>query len=665
MKKMSPRDRALGMDRPITRRDFLNGMAIGTAALACEPLIASAASGDPAATSQAAQAAGSPAASPAAQDVLGYYPPLLTGMRGSHPGSFEAAHALRDGAIPPSPTDTGEDYDLIVVGAGISGLAAAHFYRAHVGGGGRILILDNHDDFGGHAKRNEFNLDGHLNLANGGTLEIDSPRPYGPVAAGLLRTLGVDVAALARTTQHLKFYDHLGLRGGAFFDRETFGADKLVVGIGMDDFDPDALAQAPLSARARRDVGEIAAGSVDYMPGLSSDQKKQRLSRMSYEAYLNDVVRADPAAVKFFHAATMGEWGVGTDAVSALDCWGLGLPGFQGLKLAKGSIPHMGYTPSGYADTGGSFKLHFPDGNATIARLLVRDLVPPAVQGAAGGSSRSAEDIVTARIDYSRLDEAGAPVRVRLNSTAVRVRNLGNAQSATQVEVTYLRAGRAYTARARGTVLACYNMMIPYICPELPEAQKAALHSLVKTPLVYTSVALRNWQAFANLKVHRVYAPGSYHTEFRLNPHVDIGAYRSPKSPSEPILVQMVRTPCRPGLSEHEQNRAGRAELLATSFETFERNIRDQLGRSLEGGGFDPASDITAITVNRWPHGYAPEYNPLFDPELPESQQPHVIGRAQFGRIAIANSDAGGAAYTDSAINQGHRAVMELLKVSA
>jgi spermidine dehydrogenase len=205
-------------------------------------------------------------------------------------------------------------------------------------------------------------------------------------------------------------------------------------------------------------------------------------------------------------------------------------------------------------------------------------------------------------------------------------------------------------------------MMIPYLCPELPAAQREALHNLVKTPLVYTSVALRNWQAFARLKLHRVYAPGSYHTYFHLNPHVNIGAYQSTTSPDDPILVHMVRTPCRPGLPEHDQNRAGRTELLSTSFETFERNIRDQLGRTLADGGFDPARDITAITVNRWPHGYAPEYNPLFDPELPEEQQPHVIGRAQFGRISIANSDAGGAAYTDAAIDQGHRAVMELLR---
>jgi spermidine dehydrogenase len=678
------RDRALGMDRAITRRDFLNGLAIGTAAIACDPLFA----GSDAPASQA------PSAPLAAQDAPGYYPPLLTGMRGSHPGSFEAAHALRDGQPALAPTDTGEEYDLIIVGGGISGLAAAHFYRAHARSS-RILILDNHDDFGGHAKRNEFDLDGRLNLMNGGTLEIDSPRPYSPVAAGLLEALGLNVAELIKTTQHLEYYDHLGLQAGAFFDRETFGADKLVVGIGKKRL-AQAIARAPISELARRQLVELETGRIDYMPGLSSDEKKQRLSRMSYEAFLRDVVHADPAVLKFYHAMTHGEWGVGTDAVSALDCWAFDMPGFQGLKLAQGSIARMGYTPAGYADTGGSLKLHFPDGNATIARLLVRDLIPEAVRGSVAAGSRApgsrapgsrtagsrapgsrtagsrapgsraaaspAEDIVTARIDYSRLDTPGAPLKLRLNSTAIRVRHLGEPKTATQVEVTYLRAGRAYTARARGSVLAGYNMMIPYLCPELPEAQKEALHSLVKTPLVYTSVALRNWRPFVRLKLHRVYAPGSYHSYFHLNQHVDIGAYRSAASPDDPILVHMVRTPCRAGLSEHEQNRAGRAELLQTSFETFERNIRDQLGRTLADGGFDPARDITAITVNRWPHGYAPEYNPLFDPELPEDRRPHVIGRAQFGRITIANSDAGGAAYTDSAIDQAHRAVMELLR---
>jgi spermidine dehydrogenase len=648
------RDRALGMDRPITRRDFLNGVAVGTAALACGDSI----------LAQAAHAATAPAAgtaevSGAAQDAPGYYPPLLTGMRGSHPGSFEAAHALRDGKPEPAPTDTGERYDLIVVGAGLSGLAAAHFYREHNGANSRILILDNHDDFGGHAKRNEFDLGGRMHLMNGGTLEIDSPRPYSPVAAGLLKTLGLDVPALIKSTQHLEFYEHLGLKSGAFFDRETFGEDRLVIGIkGAEG--KQAFAQAPISEQAREQIVQLQFGAIDYMPGLSSSEKKDRLSRMSYEAYLRDVVKADPAVVKYFHATPMGEWGVGSDAVSALDCWGYDFPGFKGLKLAKGSIPRMGYTPKGYEDTGGSYRLHLPDGNATIARLLVRDLLPHAVSGASSPAT-VAQDIVTARIDYGRLDVPDAALRLRLNSTAVRVRHVGDdPKTASEVEVAYVRAGHGFSARARGVVLACYNMMIPYLCPELPIEQQKALHSLVKTPLVYTSVALRNWEAFERLKLYRVYAPGSYHSYFHLNQHVNIGAYQSVSSPKDPILVHMVRTPCQAGLSEHDQNRAGRAELLKTSFETFERNIRDQLARTLKDGGFDPAADITAITVNRWPHGYAPEYNPLFEPELPQAQQPHVIGRARFGRISIANSDSGGGAYTDVAIDQGHRAALEL-----
>jgi len=625
------------MDQPIDRRDFLNGVALAITAALPFPALAN--------------------ASPfplGAQDSPGYYPPLLSGMRGSPDGSFEVAHALRDGKSWAAAADPAEEYDLIVVGAGISGLAAAHFYRA-ASPRSRILLLDNHDDFGGHAKRNEFHLDGQLHLMNGGTLEIDSPRPYGPVAAGLLATLGVDVAKLEKSTEFPKFYEHLGLQTGVFFDEETFGTDKLMVGVGHIPLEK-LLSSAPLSARARQQIMQIQAAKIDYLPGLSSDEKKQRLSRISYEAFLRDVVMVEPAVLNFYHARTMGEWGVGTDAVSALDCWGFGLPGFQGMHLKKGSIRRMGYTPAGYEDTGGSLRLHFPDGNATIARLLVRNLIPLAVPGS------GVENVVTSKVDYAQLDRSGAPIRLRLNSTAIRVRQAPSPASAAAVEVTYVRDGKAFAARAGGAVLACYNVMVPYLCPELPDQQKEALHSLVKTPLVYTSVALRNWQAFDKLKVHSVYAPGSYHTSLRLNAHVNIGAYHSPRTPDEPILLHMVRTPCKPGLSEHEQNRAGRAELLATSFETFERNIREQLNRTLREGGFDAARDISAITVNRWPHGYAPEYNPLFDADVPEALRPNVIGRAKFGRITIANSDAGGAAYTDSAINQGHRAVRELLR---
>jgi spermidine dehydrogenase len=631
--KSPPKDRELGMGRRIARRDFLQGALVGAAASLCGPLR----------RIYAAQTA--------AQDTPNYYPPLLTGLRGSHSGSFEAAHALRDGNAVGIAQDTGEKYDVLVVGGGISGLAAAHFYRAKHGAGSRILILENHDDFGGHAKRNEFSLDRHLELMNGGTLSIESPRPYSAVAEGLIRQVGIDVDALAKKTQHFGFYRKQGLIEAVHFDKETFGVDRLVRG--KRDA-PHAVSAYPLSARARVDVLRIEGGKEDFMPGLSSAEKKDRLSRMSYRDFLLNIVKADPEVLMLYQSMTHGWWGVGIDAVSALDCWGQDFSGFRGMNLAPGSISRMGFTPAGFADTGGSKSLHFPDGNATVARLLVRDLVPAAVPG------HSAEDVVTARVDYRKLDRAASPVRIRLSSIVVRAANLGPPSSSTGTEVTYVRGGDAYTVRARHCVLACWNMMIPYLVPELPRAQKVALHDLIKTPLVYTSVALRNWEAFTKLKVSHVYAPGGYHTEIALNWKVDIGDYKSIEDPSQPILLHMSKTPCKPGLSEHDQNRAGRAELLATSFETFERNIRDQLGRTLAGGGFDPARDITAITVNRWPHGYAPEYNPLFEPDEPESSRPHVIGRAPFGRITIANSDSGGGAYTDVAIDQAHRAVNEL-----
>ena len=628
---MTNEDKRLGMNRPIARRDFLNGVAATGIGLA----------------------AGLPRAD-APQDRPGYYPPVLTGMRGSHPGSFEVAHSLRDGTFwttAPAPAPGEDAYDLVIVGGGISGLAAAHFYReAHPGA--RILVLDNHDDVGGHAKRNEFALRGRMALINGGTLEIDSPFAYSTVSDGLLRTLGIEPVKLEETCTKKDFYEKQGMSRGVFFDRQTFGADHLTPGAAGRNW-AAILAGAPISPRVRADIVRIQEAHTDYMPGLSSDEKKARLSRMSYADYLVHVAGADPGVLPYYQALSQDEWGVGIDAVPALDVWTFDFPGFQGLNLAPGAAPRMGYTASGYAG-GGSYTFHFPDGNASIVRLLTRRLIPAALPG------RTVEDAVTSRLDYSQLDRPGQRLRIRLSSVVVGARNIGGAAAASGVEIAYARFGQVMRVRAKACILAGYNMMIPYICPEMSQAQKDGLHYLVKIPLVYTTVALTNWRAFHKLGVSQIYSPGMYHSTMWLNPAVDIGSYTYSQSPDDPILLRMTRVPCHPGLDERAQHRLGHAELLATPFETFERNIRDQLARVLGPGGFDPANDITAITVNRWPHGYAYEYNHLFDPVWAPGQAPHEIGRALFGRIAIANSDSGAAAYTDSAIDQAHRAVGEI-----
>jgi spermidine dehydrogenase len=623
-----------GAARRIPRRDFLQGALLAAGTTLSGALL----------RAVAAEDAGEPPTD---------YPPALQGMRGAHAGSFEAAHALRDGAGVPQAPLAQESYDLIVVGAGISGLAAAHFYRA-AAAGRRILILDNHDDFGGHAKRNEFVLEGRLHLVNGGTLDIDSPRPYSAVASALLRELGIDAAPLARRIEQRRYYAQHGLRSGIFFDAETFGSDKLLPGWRSQPLQ-QLLQAAPLSARARADLARLETAHVDYLPTLTEAQKKDRLARMSYLEFLRDLVKLDAQALQVCQRLTHGEWGVGIDAVSALDLWGYGYAGFQGLKLSRRATPYMGATAAGYLETGGSAHCHLPDGNATIARLLVRKLIPGVAPGA------TVEDVVSARFDYQRLDTPSEAVRLRLNSTAVQVRRLGEARDG-GVEVVYLNGGVAHAVRARHCVLACWNMMIPYLCPQLPAAQQQALRALVKAPLVYANVGLRSWRAFQRLGVSEVYAPGAYFSNLYLNPVVNIGAYRAATDPEQPTVLRLERTPCRPGLSEHEQNRLGRAELLTTSFATFEGQIRAQLARLLGAGGFDAERDIVGITVNRWPHGYASEFNSLFDPWLPAHERPEVLGRRPFGPIAIANSDAGAAAYTDAAIDQAHRAVHELLQ---
>ena len=635
--------------KQIKRRDFVSGMAIGAGGL----LLAACTDAPPVSFSNKVPR-GSRAPSSGS-----YYPPTLTGMRGSHEGSYEVAHALSwRGEKPADYQLLDEHYDLVVVGAGMSGLAAAHFYREKMGPEARILLLDNHDDFGGHAKRNEFHRDGRMMVSLGGAQNIESVTGYSDAATQLMNDIGLNDDFLnfmdASTSEDLALVGNFDANNGVALpgsqDHFIYAGNWNAVMFGGEGYE-QVLESLPLPDNETAKLIAFWGGKQDFLEGLSLSEKWDYLNTVSYNQFLIDKVGLLPTTVPLLNAIILH--------LSGMTGWNLTVG--EALLGGASVIRSLGWLGRATAAAGGAFldrllKIRmFPDGNASVARLLVQKLIPnvaPEVTGPA--------NIVGARFNYDALDDAGNSTRLRLNSTAVGIRE----NQAGTVEVDFVEHGSAKRVMADHCILACYNGLIPHLCPEMPESQKAGLAYGVKTPFVYANVQVRDGKAFSKAGATLFQCPYDPFQWVSCAPTVSVGGFEPPRGPDDPMVIFMMHSPmpmAKPDakLSARDQLRLARTEIYRAQFSDYEQQIREQLQSMLGQFGFQHQSDIEAITVNRIPHGYAYPYVKLDDPDWEAGQAPHEIGRAQFGRISVANSDSEAVALMNAAFDAAYRAVEE------
>ena len=570
-------------------------------------------------------------------------------MRGSTSGSFETAHAVaREGKSFSTPKhQTEKTYDLVVVGAGISGLSAAKFFRDQQETPSRILVLDNHDDFGGHARRNELQADGEMLIGFGGSQTIDTPSNYSPVARQLLKDLSLDMDRFYEYYDQ-SFFKKRDMGAGIYFDAATYGERKVVINpLDSEELTErqllTAIGDMPISSEDREAFLQLLVGGVDHLPGMSKAEKETLLRNISYLQFLKDHAGAPESVQEILRDSFLPMIGVGWEAASAWEAAEYGFPGTADLGLSEAQ----------HAEREDPYIHHFPDGNASVARALVRDLIPAALPGS------GMENLVTARANYAALDQSDSNIRIRLNSTVVRVQNIESG-----VDVTYVNNGTSYRVRAKHVVMACYNAIIPHVCPEVPPAQAEAIRYATKIPFVIGSFAIRNWQAFADAGFYKMYTPGDAMFKYlHLDFPVSMGDYQYSQSPDKPIVVSAWYSPTERGLTNIQQYKAGRAKLLQMSYQDFEADIFKHFDGMLGPHGFDAERDFAAITLNRWPHGYAYEFEGIGVPaDYDRHNGPHIAGRAQIGRISIANSDSEAYAYVDGAIDAAYRAVNEQLR---
>ena len=634
-------DDELGMDREITRRDFVDGVAKGVGAAAFAGSLVG-----PLLRPGAAKAHGwSPSGGRGGQ------PPTLTGMRGTNDSVKYYMDKLMAGRLNVSSCrPTGEDYDLVVVGAGISGLSAAYFYLRDVDSNARILILDPHDDFGGHARRNEILIDDvndrrvkHRRIANGGSATADhvvasqgSWTDYGfGEAKRMLDEIGMGYVGQNGSTPSYPWPS--GGQSRTLWMKEHWNARRDVFQLGLSA--NDQVLQSPMAELAKRQ--RIALNTAgNWLAHLSPAERVALIKKHTCGTLVNDVgpqyvaglegKPLHPDVLRHLYANGSGGLGFGWAMIPALDAVmgqaqvGVGPAMSQGFETIPGeSFPAQPISGAGmtgvlrWNSVGGT--VVWPGGNSSVARHLVAKLVPGALDAATDA------EFLTAWTDYSKLDQRRNNVRIRLNSTVVRAEHARHRGKEQHVDVVYVdhESGRLRGVRAKHLFFGCWNHMIPFIAPDLPQIKKQALADAVKLPLEYTRVGLTNYQAFMEAGVTSTSTPGAYYTSMGISRGAVFGdpanpVYQDSAGPDKPVIMSLTKASHTHGLrpdgtiarwSAQESARRGQQALVNQSFREMERRIRDNLARCMQGTSFDPGRDIGAVVVNRWQQGYMRWYH--------------------------------------------------------
>ena len=595
------------MDRAITRRDFLQGMALAVAAPRLQP-------------------------GPSG------------GLSGQTPRAMTLGHRVRDGALPAEIVDTGETYDLVVVGAGIAGLGAAYLYyqeapREKVEPS--ILVLDNHDEIGGHARRNVMEYGGQRLIAPGGTFALEDVEDSSEEALEFFRRIGLDPARLA-LYRDPKFRERFGLSPAVAFDSRVFGGARTTWVNGWNETPyEEFFSRAPLSEAARRELVELYTTRKNYLS--DARELEAELHSMSWEKFVREKMGLGDDAVRFVDLYSTDLIGLGCDAASALEGYAIG-PGFFGMG-GEGFYEADGMLKYGYQPVN-----RYPDGNHTVARQLLKGILPNAISG-----ENTMEGVFNGEPSDGELDRSENGVRLRLSSMVTKIRQQGDI-----VKVDYLKAdGRARRVRARHVIMAGWGSVAKHVVPDLPEEQRRALEEYRYSSALYINVLLKHWRPIADIGAFEMYWPEGYCTWMHVSDPLSVGAYRPEYHPDRPTILSMYKYIHQRGLEPREQMQLGRYEMERKSFEKYEREIRSELNHVFGAHGFEAARDIAGLTVNRWGHGY----NYFKEPGSRETLEspPYRAGRQKLGRISFAGADAGGSPWTQAALVQAWRAVHEQL----